>query len=684
MMENLVIGFVDEATELLEDLEKALLKLEQDKHSKEGIGEVFRIMHSLKGTASMFGFDSMSNLTHHLETIYQSIRDGNRDLTQEIFSTTLACLDHLRDLLGDSTINDPQKKERHTQLIMEIEKLIQGVKHGEVQAPAQESTQEITYYVLFKAANDILRNGTNTLYLVDDLLLLGKGISLPFFFEMPDFNDIVSDFSYTGFEIVLSTTKSAKDIQDVFLFVEGDAEIEIRKIGDGNLVEGAKTVERLIASQNFADKLGESYIRSLILSLTQSSIQTVAAELKMAKNGANVRVSSERLDELMNLVSELVTTQASLTLYSAENKSGELTAISENVEKITRRLRDNAFTMSLIPIESLVVRFQRLVRDLSNELKKDVEFKVEGADTEIDKSIIEKLSDPLLHLLRNAIDHGIELPEDREKQKKPRLGTILFKSYYSGANIIIEIKDDGAGINFEKVRKIALGKGLITNDIELSEKEIINLIFLPGFSTADRVTDVSGRGVGMDVVKRNISDLRGEIEVSSRVGQGSTFLIKLPLTLSIIDGLRVEIGSTEFILPLVAVEKCYEIVTSELAQAFNQWVTLDGQRTPFLFLREDFSVDNEPPLHSQIIKIRQDGNPVGFVVDRIVGDYQAVLKPLGHLYRSQDEFSGATILGNGTVALVIDPAKLIEKHNTLDKHIRKGALAENAVYSRPI
>src|SRR5258706_3900202 len=290
MMENLVIGFVDEATELLEDLEKALLKLEQDKHSKEGIGEVFRIMHSLKGTASMFGFDSMSNLTHHLETIYQSIRDGNRDLTQEIFSTTLACLDHLRDLLGDSTINDPQKKERHTQLIMEIEKLIQGVKHGEVQAPAQESTQEITYYVLFKAANDILRNGTNTLYLVDDLLLLGKGISLPFFFEMPDFNDIVSDFSYTGFEIVLSTTKSAKDIQDVFLFVEGDAEIEIRKIGDGNLVEGAKTVERLIASQNFADKLGESYIRSLILSLTQSSIQTVAAELKMAKNGANVRV----------------------------------------------------------------------------------------------------------------------------------------------------------------------------------------------------------------------------------------------------------------------------------------------------------------------------------------------------------------------------------------------------------
>src|SRR6478609_782235 len=365
----------------------------------------------------------------------------------------------------------------------------------------------------------------------------------------------------------------------------------------------------------------------------------------------------------MNLVSELVTTQASLTLLSEENQSAELTAIAENVEKITRRLRDNAFTMSLIPIESLLVRFQRLVRDLSAELKKDVEFKIEGAETEIDKSIIEKLSDPLLHLLRNAIDHGIESPEERVKKGKRKQGTILFKSYYSGANVIIEIKDDGAGIKFEKIRKIAIEKGLILADAELSENEIINLIFLPGFSTADQITGVSGRGVGMDVVKRNIGDIRGEIEVFTKVGEGSTFQIKLPLTLSIIDGLRIEIGTTEYILPLFAVQKCYEVVTAQLTETFNQWVTLDGQRIPFLFLREDFGATNNAPYHSQIIKIVQNGNPVGLVVDRIVGDYQAVLKPLGHLYRNQDEFSGATILGDGTVALVIDPVKLIQKHS---------------------
>jgi two-component system chemotaxis sensor kinase CheA len=663
MIENLVATFIDEANELLLDLEKALLLLEQDRHSKDSIGEVFRTMHSLKGSASMFGFDAISGLTHHLESIYQSIREGNRELTPEVFNTTLACLDHLRTLLEDAQLKKPDTKSRHERLSSDIEKLIDDKRTTNSTTVVQQASTPIaTYYILFKPVNEILRNGTNPLFLVDDLLQLGKGIVMPFM-ELPALKEIVADFSYAGFEIVLSTAVLEKEIRDVFLFVEGDAEIEIRKIGDGNLIEEAKTLDKLKASQSFVNKLGESYIRTQILSLTSSSVQAVSADLKKAKSNSNVRVSSERLDELMNLVSELVTTQASLTLLSESDQTGQLTAIAENVEKITRRLRDNAFTMSLIPIENLLVRFQRLVRDLSGELKKEVEFKVEGADTEIDKSIIEKLSDPLLHLLRNAIDHGIESPEEREKKGKRRQGTILFKSYYSGANVIIEIIDDGAGIKFEKIKKIAVEKGLIAPDADLSEKEIINLIFLPGFSTADQITGVSGRGVGMDVVKRNIGDIRGEIEVTTQVGKGSTFQIRLPLTLSIIDGLRIEIGTTEYILPLFAVQKCYEVVTTQLTETFNQWVTLDSQRIPFLFLREDFGATSSAPYHSQVIKIVQNGNPVGLVVDRIVGDYQAVLKPLGHLYRNQDEFSGATILGDGTVALVIDPVKLIQKHS---------------------
>src|SRR6478736_2211197 len=270
MIDSLVNTFVAEASELLEDLEKALLQLEQDKHNKESVGEVFRTMHSLKGSASMFGFDSISNFTHHLESIYQSIREGSRELTQEIFSTTLACLDHLRNLLKDSQMKNEETKNKHNQLLLEIEKLIQHEGKNESPVSTQSTTQEITYYVLFKPVHEILRNGTNPLFLVDDLLQLGKGIAMPFI-ELPSLKDITADFSYTGFEIVLSTAKPEKEIQDVFLFVEGDAEIEIKKIADGNLLEEAKTLDKLKSAQTFTSKLGESYVKSQILSLTKSS-----------------------------------------------------------------------------------------------------------------------------------------------------------------------------------------------------------------------------------------------------------------------------------------------------------------------------------------------------------------------------------------------------------------------------
>jgi two-component system chemotaxis sensor kinase CheA len=363
----------------------------------------------------------------------------------------------------------------------------------------------------------------------------------------------------------------------------------------------------------------------------------------------------------MNLVSELVTTQASLSLFADRTESPGLSNISENVEKITRRLRDNAFTMSLIPIESLVVRFQRLVRDLSKELNKDIVFKTEGTETEIDKSIIEKLTDPLLHLLRNSLDHGIESPDERVRKGKPKQGVLLLKSYYSGANVIIEITDDGAGINLEKVKSKAISKGLITADAVIDDKELTNLIFMAGFSTAEQVTGVSGRGVGMDVVRRNISDIRGDIEIRTKQNVGTTFSIRLPLTLSIIDGLLVRIGQTDFVLPLGSVNKCYEVETTTLEKSFNQWVTLEGQRTPFLFLRKEFDIHHKAPLYSQVIKITHEGHSVGLAVDRIIGEYQAVLKPLGDFYRHQEEYSGATILGDGSVAIVLDPYKLVKK-----------------------
>jgi two-component system chemotaxis sensor kinase CheA len=609
----------------------------------------------------MFGFEAINNLTHDLETIYQTIRDNDGSLTQEIFNVTLLCLDHLKTLLANPVITDSQLKATHEGLLSEIHKLSGEVKNtkSESKTKVSEKVTSGTYYILFKSGAKVLRNGTNTLYLVEEILSLGQGMSLPFFEDELNWDDLQPDHSYTGFEIILHTDKTEQDIREVFIFVEDESDIEINQISNENLLADSVLKENLIRDHKF-NKVGQELVLST-LAPKKSKTQTVAAELQRAKNTTNVRVSSERLDELMNLVSELVTTQAGLSLLAEKNSSTELTAIAETVEKITRRLRDNAFTMSLVPVENLVVRFQRLVRDLSKELGKEIEFKTEGTETEIDKSIIEKLADPLMHLIRNGLDHGIELPEERVKKGKTRKGTILFKSYYSGAKVVIEVKDDGAGINLERVRTKAIKQGLISSDIELTESEIINLIFLPGFSTKDKITDVSGRGVGMDVVRRNIADIRGDVEVFSKEGEGSTFVITLPLTLSIIDGLLVNVGDTGYVIPLSLVKKCHEVQTKELEASYNHWMTLDGNRTPYFYLRNRFKVGTPAPQHSQVIEILSHYGNIGLVVDKIIGDYQAVLKPLGKPYSGQDEFSGATILGDGTVALVIDPLRLINK-----------------------
>ena len=672
-MENLHSIFIAEAKDLIVELERALLELERNQENKECISSVFRAMHTLKGSAGMFGFESISSLTHHLENIYAEIRDGRRRLEQDILSTTLKSIDHLKKLLNDATLSDGSVRQAHQDLMKQIEVLSESKEEAilvEKEDPVKAGLEDqfYTYYVIFNPKSDILKNGTNPLYLADDLLTLGKGISMPFFENIPPLGDLVPDLSYTGFEVILCTSKMESEIKEVFMFVESEARLLIKNISKGNLLSDENIVQEILNELKITSPIGLEVIESILVQDTM--LDVVATESNKNRPVSSVRVSSERLDEFMNLVSELVTTQASLSLYGARTESAELMAIAENVEKITRRLRDNAFSMSLVPIESLVVRFQRLIRDLSKDLNKDILFKAEGTETEIDKAIVEKLSDPILHIMRNAVDHGIEMPQERLKKGKPAQGVVHLKSFYSGANVLIEISDDGAGINLDKVRKSAIKKGIINPETQISEQEIINLIFMPGFSTAEAVTDVSGRGVGMDVLRKNIADIQGEVSVRTKEGQGSTFTIKLPLTLSIIDGLLVKVGETDFIIPLASVGKCYEVETKKLEKLFNQRISLDGELTPFLFLRSEFEEKSDYPALSQVIKITYENVQIGLVVDRILGECQAVLKPLGYMYRQQDEFSGATILGDGSVALVIDPYKLSRKLITSQTKIK--------------
>jgi two-component system chemotaxis sensor kinase CheA len=657
--DHLIDTFLAEAHELIVDLERGLLLLETDQQNKDGISAIFRSMHTLKGAAGMFGFESVGTITHHLESIYQEIRDGERTMNEGILRITFKTLDQLRILLNTDAKQSTTLE--FDELLTAIKKLEGGEgKISETASPAA-TRQPATFYIYMLPKSRIMMNGTNPLFLVDDLLALGTGLSLPFFNELPGLQDITPDLCYTGFEVVLYTEKPEAEVLDVFMFVDGSCEVVIKKLSDNNCLQEIREGHGVGKGRTDHSALGFEKMLS-----TLSGKQKKAAAIETVKKSAsakagNIRVSSERLDDLMNLVSELVTTQARLALFSDKNSSTELNAISENIEKITRRLRDNAFTMTLIPLESIVVRFQRLVSDLSKDLQKDIEFRAEGMDTKIDKSIMEKLTDPILHLIRNSIDHGIESKEQRMSAGKLPKGVVHLKSYYSGANVIIEISDDGAGLNLNKIKEKAIKQGLIEPHAQLSDRELADLIFIPGFSTATAVTGVSGRGVGMDVVKRNITDIRGEIETTTIAGKGTTFSIKLPLTLSILDGLLVKIGDTDFVLPLTSVAKCYEVETKQLESSFNSWITLEGKRTPFIFLRKDFGMDEGMPALSQIINVPYSGSHVGIAVDKIVGEYQAVLKPLGEFYHQQEEFSGATILGNGTVALVLDTNKLIRK-----------------------
>jgi two-component system chemotaxis sensor kinase CheA len=374
----------------------------------------------------------------------------------------------------------------------------------------------------------------------------------------------------------------------------------------------------------------------------------------------------------MNLVSELVTTQASLTLYNQKFETPELEIISENIEKLSRRLRDIAFGMTLVPINNMFGRFQRLVRDVSLALNKEVQFVTEGGETELDKSIIETLTDPLMHIIRNSLDHGLELPEAREKLGKPRKGTVKLKAFYSGISVYIQIIDDGKGIDAEVIREKAISKGFMKPDDVLSDKEIFDFIFYPGFSTAAVVTDISGRGVGMDVVKRNISELKGSILVESKVNIGTTLTIKLPLSLSIIDGLLVDVANVYYIIPLSVVDKCYEVDNKQMMNNFNELLVLDDKQIPFINIRKEFGYS---PLSgsekSQIIVVSDADRKVGISVDHIVGEYQAVVKPIGKYYKNQDFISGATILGDGSIALVMDSHKIIDLYTEHVKYEMK-------------
>lgn len=679
-MDNFQKKFLDEASDLVSQLEQALLTLEQDMNNPELVDSIFRIMHSLKGGGGMFGFENISNYTHRLENMYDLVRQKKLKVTREMLDITFESADHITSMLNDDGSKTEAIKKNEEILNNRIEAILDGdtmMVAVQTDADDEAGTQGTSsYYVKVKPYEHIQRNGTNPLLLIDELVGLGKAKVNIFYSGIPDFEGLVYDDTYVWWEVILSTEQDEDAIKDVFIFVEDDCEIVVKKLADGDIFTFEGIEPLLQCRHDFPfdlekiTKLAET-INALEKAKTVAEKKAAAAEgnkgdehiKKFAKESSisGIRVASEKIDSLMNLVSELITTQAGLNLYADRDKNPELTRIAESLENISRQLRDTAFSITLIPIDYLVTRFRRLVRDLSREVGKEIEFEARGAEVELDKSLIEGISEPLMHILRNSVDHGIESVAERKAAGKPPAGKIILQAYYSGSQVVIAVTDDGQGMNPDKIKHKAIEKGLIAPDAQLSDKEAIDLIFMPGFSTSEQVTNISGRGVGMDVVKRKVSDIRGTVSVTSELGVGTTITISLPLTLSIIDGMLVRIADVDYIIPLSVIDTIFAVEHEKIATSFQNVINIEGVQYPFYYLRDEFGIPGEPPQKEEIIMVKYEDRKIGVVVDNITGEYQAVLKPLGKLYRSQDIFSGASILGDGTVALVLDTHKVINQ-----------------------
>ena len=700
-MEQLVQGFMDEAAELIIKMEESLLTLASDPGNKESIDSIFRVMHTLKGSGGMFGFASVTSFTHLLENIYDKIRDQKLQLSKETLNLTFRSVDLIKELMLFPAAPVGKVKEEYDYLIQEFKQITDSNSPEPQKATSTNLKIEknSTYYIHFLPNPKTMQNGTNPLYLIDELIELGEGKAFVYHQNIPNFEEFNPNLLYCSWDIIISTESELSEILDVFIFVEDDCKIEIQKISDFNLLQNREFSSKAIDILGQIDESSISSIQELVeeteaiansnhdgineqakiettpintLKQTPTAVistpdETIAEAPKKAisrsKINNNIRVSSKKVETLINLVSEMVTIQARLNLLAKKSQDPEIIEVTESLEKLTRQLRDNAFEISLIPISSLITRFQRLIRDLSNELNKDIAFITEGIDTELDKTIIESLVDPLMHLFRNALDHGFESADERKKTGKNPKGKLTFKAYYSGTNVFIDISDDGRGINTDLVRQKAIEKNLISPDEQLNTKQLTELILLPGFSTIKTVTNLSGRGVGMDVVKKNINKIQGEIGITSELGKGTTISLKLPLTLSIIDGLLVEIDGIKYIIPILVIHQIKPIKHLTVSNSFNNMMVIGDEQIPFIYLREKFSIKTTPYEQEEVVVVNYENKKIGLIIDRVIEESQVVVKSVGKHFQDQEIVSGASIMGDGHVALVLDTNKIIEKYS---------------------
>lgn len=661
--------FFEESFEGLDTMEAELLNLVPGEEDLETINTIFRAAHSIKGGSGTFGFSSVSDFTHVLETLLDQIRQGERTLTTEHVNLLLKAVDCLRSLLaGLQAEQEPDLTEADT-LRAQFEEVLginSTTQESNIQTSDNQSDSD-TYQIDFKPHHHLFKTGNEPLIMISELEQLGELDTTVFYDEVPEITNLSSDECFLHWRFFLNTSHGESAIKEVFEWVEDDADITIELCG------GLFTDE-LPAPENDSSTVAQE-------PLIQEPVPKQAEQAKPIKptsantnkksttpESTSIRVGIDKVDSLINMVGELVITQAMLNQLSEQDITpATITALQEGLAQLahnTRDLQENVMRIRMLPINFVFSRFPRLVRDIAQKLNKQVELKLIGEQTELDKTVMEKISDPMVHLVRNSLDHGLETVEKRLQAGKDPVGTVTLNAFHQGGNIVIEIMDDGQGLNTKKIQEKAIANGLISADNHLSNEEINELIFMPGFSTMDEVSDLSGRGVGMDVVKRNIQSLNGSVEVTSAPGVGSTFTIRLPLTLAILDGQLVKVAQHTYIIPLISIVESLQIDIAKVSRVGKNLdvLRLRDEYIPILRLYDIFNHDNaiESLDKTLLVVVETDNQKVGLLVDDLLSQQQVVIKSLEANYQKVDGISGATILGDGRVSLIVDISGLIK------------------------
>lgn len=715
--------YFSESRELLDSMETSLLSLERDSTDQDSINSVFRAAHTIKGNSGMFGYKRIGDFTHVLENLLVCIRNGSINVTPDMIALFLECHDFILLMLDHYEAEKDAPLDKETEnifngLILRMNSHLEpgAVTSGKPRASRDEIEAIITNPAECRGSNDMLvcndcwhislrfgrnvfRDGLDPYSFINYLGEKGEIQNIKAVYDdMPSGKDMVADQCYLGFEMDFRSGISKKEIEDVFSFVINDCELRIlppntniddyvkliddlpekpMRIGEMLLEIGSLTESELNKSLELQSSLassrdrapGENLMGSILVE--EKMIQKYILEAALHKqenikkreetNRKLIRIDAEKLDHLINLIGELVITGSNVKQISeTEEKAGIVKAVSD-MSKLIEEIRDSTMGIRMVPIGETFNRFERVVHDLSREKGKRIELKIVGGETELDKTLIDKISDPLIHLIRNSVDHGIGTPDEREKAGKSPDGTLVLNAYHETGSIVIEVSDDGSGLDRDRIFAKALEQGMIKPDQNLSDDELYQFIFQPGFSTAKEVSDISGRGVGMDVVKKNIESLRGTVILESEKGIGTTVRIHLPLTLAIIDGFMVKLADAFYVLPLDMVTECTEVLKGELdSKEGGSYINLRGDVLPFMKMRDFFRETGNEPEKPKVVVVEYARKKIGLVVDDLIGEFQTVIKPLGRIFGRLQWLSGSTILGTGEVAYILDIPKLIK------------------------